>query len=333
MINRIVDIFKQGASILWRSFCLRTVLILLATGLLSLVSIVHIYTTPYTKNNTEISIPKGLRTWTTLSLLHEQKVIPSPFVTLIGAMFINGSVKIIAGDYAFKATMSAKDIMRMLSTGKVIEYTITFAEGRSVHDIMLQLKNDDRLTGSIQDHLPEGSLFPSTYIFRKNHSRQHLIHRMTQTMNFVVSALMETNANPFIKTPYELIIFASILEKEAASLEELPRIAGIFVNRLQKKMRLQSDPTVIYGMTLGKNSLGRPLNRQDLKVDSDYNTYARHGLPKTPICCPGFAALKAAAHPKKTDEFYFILDGKNHLFSVTYQEHLEKKRLIRKEKK
>ena len=130
----------------------------------------------------------------------------------------------------------------------------------------------------------------------------------------------------------DLIIFASILEREAATPQELSKIAGVFINRLKKGMRLQSDPTVIYGMTLGKSSLGRLLTRQDLKVDSPYNTYTRAGLPAGAICCPGLAALEAAVHPEETNELFFVLDTdeKQHRFSITYKEHLEHIRRIRK---
>jgi UPF0755 protein len=331
MVKRILNSLKQSASQKWRSFCIHPILIVTYTLILFAVSLVHIFTAPYNFIEKEINIPKSARTWETLAKLYNEGVLPHPIITISGALFINGSAKIIAGDYVFKAGASPKEMMSMLQKGLVLSHRLTFPEGWTVHEIITQINTDDRFSGTLTSPAIEGSLFPSTYYIHRNHDCNQLVKKMADTMAKVTTELMTTNQNPFIKTGDDLIIFASILEREAATPQELPKIAGVFINRLKKGMRLQSDPTVIYGMTLGKSSLGRPLTRQDLKVDSDYNTYTRTGLPTGAICCPGLAALEAAVHPEETNELYFVLDhdGKQHRFSITYKEHLEHIRRIR----
>ncbi|MDP3640972.1 MAG: endolytic transglycosylase MltG [Alphaproteobacteria bacterium] len=331
MVKQILNSLKQSASLKWRSFYILPSTLIVCTFFLALISLVHIFINPYNFTEKEINIPKSARTWDTLTRLYSEGVLPHPLISIGGALFINGSPKIIAGDYVFKAGASPQKMMIMLQKGLILAHRLTFPEGWTIHAILTEINGDIRLSGSISDPIPEGSIFPSTYYIHRNQDRNQLIQTMTETMNKVTDELMKSNQNPFIKTTKDLIIFASILEREAATPGELPQIAGVFINRLKIGMRLQSDPTVIYGMTLGKSSLGRPVNRQDLKVDSDHNTYTRPGLPKGPICCPGLAALEAAAHPSTTNELYFILehDGKAHRFSITYKEHLEHIRRIR----
>lgn len=331
MVKRILNSLRQSAALKWRSVYILPNVVGFSTFFLTLFSLVHIFTSPYNFVEKEIDIPKHARTWDTLTRLYNEGILPHPIITISGALFINGSPKIIAGNYVFKAGASPQEMMTMLKKGWVLAHRLTFPEGWTIHEILTEINNDTRLSGTLAKTLPEGSIFPSTYYIHRNQDRNQLIQVMTETMDKVTAELMQSNNNPFIKTSKDLIIFASMLEREAANPDELPKIAGVFINRLKKGMRLQSDPTVIYGITLGKSSLGRPINRQDLKVDSDYNTYTRSGLPKGPICCPGLAALEASAHPAATHELYFVLehDGKAHRFSITYKEHLEHIRRIR----
>lgn len=298
---------------------------------ISIISMIHVYTSPYNYKEVEFNISKGSKTWATLKQLHEQGILPHPIITLFGTLFINGSPRVIAGEYTFKAGATPYEVMDKIIKGNVVTHQLTFPEGVTVHEITTLISKDQRLTGTLSTAPKEGSLFPSTYYIHRTQDRNELIQKMTTTMDKVVAELMTSNRNPYIKTKEDLIVFASMLEREAATPAELPKIAGVFVNRLNKGMRLQSDPTVIYGLTLGKQPLNRPLNRQDLKVDSDHNTYTRFGLPKTAICCPGLAALEAAASPEDTPALYFVLEenGKHHLFSVTYKEHLDHIRRIR----
>ena len=331
MVKRILNNLKQSASLKWRSFYILPSILVVSTFFLALISLVYIFTSPYNFIEQEINIPKNARTWDTLNKLYNEGILPHPLISISGAIFINGSSKIMAGDYVFKAGASPQEMMTMLHKGWVLAHRLTFPEGWTVHEILTEINNDTRLSGTISGTISEGSIFPSTYHIQRHQDRNHLIQTMIKTMDKVTHELMQSNENPFIKSTQDLIVFASMLEREAANPDELPQIAGVFINRLKKGMRLQSDPTVIYGITLGKPGLGRPINRQDLKVDSDYNTYTRSGLPKGPICCPGLAALEAAAHPATTDELFFVLehDGKAHRFSITYKEHLEHIRRIR----
>lgn len=330
MVKQFLNILQQSASKLLRSFFIQSSIIVVCVFILSFISAMYIYMAPYNFVEKEITISKGEKTWNILSSLYHDSVLPHPIVALFGAILTNGSIKIVAGDYLFKIASSPKEILKMLRKGQTIEHRIIFPEGWSTHEIITRINNDNRLSGVIPNNIKEGTLFPSTYYIHRHQDRSQLIQKMTDTMNQVLDELMTSNHNPFIRTSKDLIVFASILERETAAPEELPKIAGVFINRLKKGMRLQSDPTVIYGMTLGKSSLNRPLTRQDLKVDSDYNTYTRHGLPKEPICCPGLAALEAAAHPAETDELYFVLEenGKKHRFSTTYRDHLKHIRRI-----
>lgn len=331
MAKRILDTIRQSAAKKWRSFYILPTILAGLAFTLSLISFVHVYTSPYNFSEIEFNIPKGSKTWEILNRLYDQGILPHPIITLSGALFVNGSPKIIAGEYAFKAGATPYEIINMLIKGNAIVHQLTFPEGLTIHEIMTNIAKDTRLTGDIPKAQKEGALFPSTYYIHRNQDRNELIQKMLQTMDAVVAELMRSNTNPYIKTNEDLIIFASMLEREAAHPSELSKIAGVFVNRFKKEMRLQSDPTVIYGITLGKYSLERPLNRQDLKIDSDHNTYTRYGLPKTAICCPGLAALEAASHPEDSNDLYFVLEetGKRHLFSVTYKEHLEHIRRIR----
>lgn len=329
MIKKLISILQKSASKKWRSFFVLPIVILIITLILSLYSLLYLYSSSYNLTIKEVSIPKGATTWKTLSHLNKEGILPHPLIALIGSVTTHGSVRIQAGEYLFTAGISAKDVMRMLREGQVIEHIITFPEGRTAYEIMAQINSDERLSGENVVSVKEGSLFPSTYNIQRNQSKRLLIQKMHKKMNNITSTILQSNQNPFIKTAEELIIFASILEKEAATLEELPRISGVFVNRLKKKMRLQSCPTAMYAKTLGKEKFSRPLTYNDLEIDSDYNTYQREGLPIGPICCPGLRALEAAAHPLDTNELFFVFDGKKHYFSVTYQQHLERKRQIK----
>jgi UPF0755 protein len=322
---------KKGAPKMWRSFLIPTIIISCLAVLLLIISTIYIFKEPYNPTEIEINIPKGAKTWNILSILHNKGILPYPLLTLTGSLLVNGSSKVLAGEYIFKAGASPAEIMQMLQQGDVVEHKLTFPEGLTVYEIITQINLDNRFKNKINGIPEEGSLFPSTYHIHKHQDRNQLLIKMQETMKKITSELLQKNHNPYIKSAKDLIIFASILEKEAANPEEMPRIAGVFVNRLRQGMRLQSDPTVIYGLTLGKFKLDRPITRKDLKIDSAYNTYTRDFLPIGAICCPGLAALEAAAHPAQTNELYFVLekDGKRHCFSVTYKEHLEHTRRIR----
>lgn len=333
MIKKILGINLQSALKKWRSFFILSSFALLCLVIGWLTSAYYVYSTPYNSTQKEITILKGSSTLDTLFLLYKEKILPHPYLTITFAIFMKGPLKLIAGEYIFPHNTSPKKVLKALRLGQVLEHKFVFPEGLTTHEIVTSINNDPRLSGFISVKIPEGSLFPSTYKLQRNYDRMKLIKVMQNSMNKLVKELMKTNQNPFIKTEEQLITFASILEKEAAIPEELPRIAGVFVNRLKNNMRLQSCPTVMYAKTLGRTKASNILTYEDLKIESEYNTYKKNGLPIGPICCPGLNALKAAAQPMNTQELFFVFDGKQHHFSITYKEHLHRKNLIKKHSK
>ena len=169
----------------------------------------------------------------------------------------------------------------------------------------------------------EGTLLPETYKFPRGTTREQVLQRMQQTQKRVLAEIWERR-NPEIpvKTPEQLVTLASIIEKETGKADERSRVAAVFVNRLRQKMKLQSDPTIIYGLVGGKGTLGRPIKRSEIQQPSPYNTYVVDGLPPGPIANPGRASLEAAANPARTRDLFFVADGTGgHTFTETYDQH------------
>ena len=173
---------------------------------------------------------------------------------------------------------------------------------------------------------------PSTYFYTFQDQRNKIVATMTKLMSDTLDELMpQLSQDSPIKTREDVLILASIVEKEALFDEERPRIAAVFLNRMKKKMKLQADPTTIYAITLGKYKLGRPLTKSDLKTISKFNTYHSLGLPPTPIACPGRKSIEAVIKPLKTKDIYFVVDGTGgHKFSSTLQSHIENVNAYRK---
>ena len=213
------------------------------------------------------------------------------------------------------------DIMEILASGQVIQHKITFVEGWSSFEFIDALEQHQALTGD-KPQIPEGSLLPETYFFPRGTTRQQLISQMQEQQQSLLQKLWDNRRTdlPF-STMQEAIILASIVEKETALPSERRHIAGVFINRLRKGMRLQSDPTVVYGIRQGR-ALERPISYNDLRTAHPYNTYMHHGLPKGPICHPGRLAIEAVFNPMPTEDLYFVADGTGgHRFAKTLQEH------------
>ena len=183
--------------------------------------------------------------------------------------------------------------------------------------------DDDILTGNIKEIPREGSLLPDTYNFNRGMTREQMIQRMQQAQQRVLKEIWDRHSPDLpIKTPEQLVVLASLVEKETGKPEERTRVAAVFVNRLKQKMRLQSDPTIIYGLVGGKGTLGRPIMKSEIEQPTPYNTYQIDGLPPGPIANPGRASLEAAANPARTRELYFVADGTGgHAFAETYEQH------------
>ena len=229
------------------------------------------------------------------------------------------------GEFRIPAGASMRQVMLELTDGTAITYRLTFPEGWTSWRMMERIAFAEDLSGPAPSIPPEGTLLPATYDFERGAERASLIGRMRDTMQRTVAEVWEQRDSDLpLKSPEELVTLASIVEKETGIASERPRVAAVFVNRLRKGMRLQTDPTVIYGIWGGR---GKPddyggLRRSDLQRKTPYNTYLIDGLPPGPIANPGIESLKAVANPPRTDEFYFVADGTGgHVFARTLAEH------------
>ena len=227
------------------------------------------------------------------------------------------------GEYAFKAGMSMNDIENELIAHRVVRYKLTIPEGLTSEQVVDRLREDTVLTGDVREPPREGSLMPDTYYFERGDTRQSILSRMAKTQAKTVDEIWKQRSPDLpIKSPWEMVTLASIVEKETGKPEERPRVAGVFVNRLEKHMRLGSDPTIVYGLAPGKGTLGRSITKADLNQSTPYNTYVIDGLPPGPICNPGKAALEAVAKPARSKDLYFVADGTGgHAFAETLDQH------------
>ncbi|RVO36476.1 endolytic transglycosylase MltG [Sinorhizobium meliloti] len=230
-----------------------------------------------------------------------------------------------AGEYEIKAHASMQEIMELLKSGKSILYSVSLPEGLTVKQMFHRLADDPVLVGDLPAELPpEGSLKPDTYKFTRGTDRNEIVKQMTAAQKALVQQIWEKRDPDLpVSTIEEFVTLASIVEKETGRADERPRVASVFINRLEKGMRLQSDPTIIYGIFGGD---GKPADRAILRSDLDkqtpYNTYLIRGLPPTPIANPGRVALEAVANPSRTPELYFVADGTGgHVFAETLDEH------------
>jgi UPF0755 protein len=233
--------------------------------------------------------------------------------------------KLKRGEYLFKEHASLREVEGTLVSGKPLQHKITIPEGLTSQQIVQKLRIEDALAGDVKETPREGSIMPDTYFFQRGESREALLGRMVKAQGKAVDEIWQSRAaNLPIKSPGELITLASLVEKETGKADERPRVAGVFVNRLEKRMRLQSDPTIVYGLVGGKGTLGRGILKSEIEQATPYNTYVIEGLPPGPIANPGKAALEAAANPSRTKELYFVADGTGgHAFAETLDQHLK----------
>jgi UPF0755 protein len=214
-------------------------------------------------------------------------------------------------------------VLQTMVEGRSVQYSVTIPEGLTSQQIVQRLKDSAVLTGDIAAVPPEGSLLPETYKVTRGWTREQILQRMSAAHKRLVDEVWAKRAPDLpIKSKEELVTLASIVEKETGKADERARVAGVFVNRLKKKMRLQSDPTIVYGLMGGKGPLGRPLLKVEMDEPNPYNTYQIDGLPPGPIANPGRASLEATAQPMKTNDLYFVADGTGgHVFAETLDEH------------
>jgi UPF0755 protein len=269
-----------------------------------------------------VNVPRGgIRD--TADLLMREGVIDQPYLFIVGALMMKSQNDLKYGEYRFVKNASLRDVVDTIIEGKVVQHAFTVAEGLTSDQIVQKLTENEILTGNIRDVPREGTLLPETYRFTRGMTREQIIRRMQQEQRRVLQEVWERrNPDLPVRTPEQLVTLASIIEKETGKPEERTRVASVFVNRLRQKMKLQSDPTIIYGIVGGKGSLGRPIMRSEIEQPTPYNTYVIDGLPPGPIANPGRASLEAAANPARTKELFFVADGTGgHAFSDTYDQH------------
>jgi len=270
-----------------------------------------------------VNIPRGLGTRDIADVLQREGVIDQPYIFMGGVIALKARGDLKYGEYQFSKHASIADVVDTIIEGKVVQHAFTVPEGLTSEQIVARLLENTALTGQIKEIPREGTLLPETYRFTRGMTREQIIQRMQQAHRRVLQDVLEHRMPDLpVKTPEQLVTLASIVEKETGRPDERTRVAAVFVNRLKTKMRLQSDPTIIYGLTGGKGSLGRPIQKNEIEQPTPYNTYVIDGLPPGPIANPGRASLEAAANPARTKEIYFVADGSGgHLFSDNYTEH------------
>ncbi|MPZ41279.1 MAG: endolytic transglycosylase MltG [Rhizobiales bacterium] len=277
------------------------------------------------KEDKIVNIPPRAGLVDIADILQREGVMDEHRLVFIGGVFaLKARSELKSGEYLFPKRVSVRDVVETMVEGKVVQHLLTIPEGLTSEQIAARLLDNQILVGTIKSTPREGSMLPNSYAFRRGDTREQAIQRMQQAQQQVVKEAWERRSRDLpLRTPDQLIILASIIEKETGKPEERTRVAAVFANRLRQKMRLQTDPTVIYGLAPGKGTLGRPLSRADLERPTPYNTYIIDALPPGPIANPGRASIEAAANPARTKELYFVADGTGgHAFAENYDQHL-----------
>ena len=256
-------------------------------------------------------------------LARKGEIDVNPWIFIGGVYALKASSDLKPGEYAFQKNASLRDVIGVIVEGKVVQHGVTIPEGLTSEQIVARLSDNEIFTGSVREIPREGTLLPETYKFPRGTSREQVIQRMQQAQKRVLAEIWERRSPDLpVRTPEQLVTLASIVEKETGKPDERSRVAAVFVNRLKQKIKLQSDPTIIYGLVGGKGTLGRPIKRSEITQPSPYNTYVIEGLPPGPISNPGRASLEATANPARTRDLYFVADGTGgHAFTETYDLH------------
>ncbi len=255
--------------------------------------------------------------------LEDDGLISSGMIFRMAARYSGDEQNLKFGEYKIPAYASMKDVLDLVTSGKALAYQVTLPEGWTSFQIVAHLLEQPLLTGEISEIPPEGSLAPNTYSISKGDTRASLIRRMTLAQHKIITEAWALRADDLpLVSPDEALTLASIIEKETGVKSEREIVSSVFINRLNRGMRLQTDPTVIYGITKGKGVLGRGLYLSELRKKTEYNTYLIDGLPPTPIANPGKQAIEAALNPATTNFVFFVADGTGgHAFAETIGEH------------
>lgn len=269
-----------------------------------------------------VVIPRGYGVRDMAELLEREGVIDNWLVFVAGQKIGRPAANLKAGEYLFKPGQSVVNVIDTIDSGKVILHQITIPEGLTSEQVVARLMENDLLSG--HPSVPrEGTLLPETYRVHRGMSREALLEDMAEAQKKLIDGLWEKRApNLPLRNQQDMVTLASIVEKETGQASERPEVAAVFVNRLKKGMRLQSDPTIIYGIVGGKGTLGRPISKADITTPTAYNTYAIDGLPPGPISNPGKDALAAVVNPADSSALFFVADGTGgHAFAATLADH------------
>jgi len=288
------------------------------------------------KDSILISLEKGSSIKSLAKDLHAKGVLDKPNYLIVWARLTGSATKLKAGEYRVDSSDNLTSVINKIISGKVEQYKLTLVEGWTFKEILSAINDHPQVQHTIANDSisniinqlgidiehPEGRFYPDTYFIPKNTNDIDVLKKAFNTMNSILDSEWSKREEglPF-KSAYEALILASIVEKESAVADERSKIAGVFINRLRNKMRLQTDPAVIYGIG---DAYDGDIRYKDLRNDTPYNTYTRGGLPPTPIASPGLASIKAVLHPDKTDALYFVAFGDNsgrHHFSSNLSDH------------
>jgi UPF0755 protein len=319
------------------SGALTFLLVALVGGVFALLAAHHLLSEPGPLQADKIVIlPSGSDTQEILAQLESEGVIENPTLLSL-AMLVEGKRGLKSGEYLFKQNVTPREVIDALVNGRQLLHSITIPEGLTSEQILQRLQESDVLVGELREIPKEGALLPETYKVARGYPRNKLIAKMQEDQRKLIDEVWARRAKDLpIRTPYELVTLASIVEKETGKPDERKHVAAVFANRLRKGMRLQSDPTIIYGLVGGKATLGHGITRAELEKYSPYNTYLIDGLPPGPIANPGRASLEAAANPLPTADLYFVADGAGgHVFAQSLDQHnrnVQRWRQIEKDK-
>jgi len=287
----------------------------------------------YHDHDKRFIIESGMTLREVVDKLHEEEIVKNPDAFLYIGQLIKGlDPKVRYGEYFFEKNLSYYNILHRMVRGNIFFRKVTIAEGLSVHSTLQAIQNSPGLIGKLPENIEEGSLLPETYFYSYNDSKASIVKRMQEQMSKTIDELWKMrDTNIPVKTKEEAIILASIVEKETGMRSERGKVASVFINRLRKGMKLQSDPTIIYSFTRGDKSLERPIRVSDIKNKSKFNTYHIYGLPPTPICNPGYASIKAVLQPIKTNFLFFVASGYgDHVFSSNIKDHINNVKAYRR---
>lgn len=287
-----------------------------------------------TKN---IVIPRGAGPQTMAKVLKEEGVIDHQRLFRIAVMIDPTPRPIKAGEYEIPAHISMLGLLDLLQSGKQVQRRLTVVEGMTTAEVIDLVKSTPALAGEVTLDLKEGDLLPETYFYSRDDTRDGLLMRMKEAMDKTLDEAWRKRAAGLpLASRQQALTLASIVEKETAIPAERPKVAAVYINRLRRRMKLESDPTTIYGITQGKVPFNRELTRADLASNSPYNTYVVTGLPPGPICNPGRASILAATNPARDRALWFVADGQGgHTFSTSLAEHnrnVERWRQIQRER-